>query len=148
MSSVGPREDYNIRADVYRRHDTLKCYHSLSGRCSNGFTINNSSNHMGLVPSISPDVSTGNLLSSRSRSTISPDGKQLLFFYDCETTGLSYHCERIIEIASAVIVPANVSITKTEFSSLCYTSHRINPKGKKFMHSNNYIQAAILSFTF
>ena len=79
---------------------------------------------------VSPTISTGNLLTMSS--AIPLDGKQLLFLYDCETTGGSHYDEHIIEIASVVIVPddLNVSITKTEFTSLCHTSRRIHPMGK------------------
>lgn len=75
-------------------------------------------------------ICAGNLLNSSS--TI---GKQLLFFYDCETTGLSHYEDHIIEIASEVIVPDDLSsITKTEFSSLCHTSRLSNPTGKLPIH--------------
>ena len=79
---------------------------------------------------VSPTFSTGNLLTMSS--AIPLNGKQLLFLYDCETTGGSHYDEHIIEIASIVIVPddLNVSITKTEFTSLCHTSRRIHPMGK------------------
>ena len=76
----------------------------------------------------SPIISTEHLLTSSS--AIPLDGKQLLFLYDCETTGGSHYDEHIIEIASVVIVPDNLSFTKTEFTSLCHTSHRIHPMSK------------------
>ena len=69
------------------------------------------------------DEEPGNLLCSSS--TISLDGKHLLFFYDCETTGWSHHNDHIIEIASSVMVPDNVSVSTTEFSYLCRTSRHI-----------------------
>ena len=78
--------------------------------------------------SVSPAVSTG------SRSSTAPaafDRKPLLFLYDCETTGLNCYEDRIIEIASVVLVPDNApSITQAKFSSLCYTSRQSNPKGE------------------
>ena len=74
-----------------------------------------------------PTVSTGGLLNPRS--TIPFGGKQLLFFYDYETTGGSHYEDHIIEIGSTVIVPDNVSISTVEFSSLCHTSRKINPMG-------------------
>ena len=55
--------------------------------------------------------------------------KQLMFLYDCETTGGSHYSDHIIEIAATVIVPENVSITTTEFSSLCRTSKHISTFG-------------------
>ena len=64
-----------------------------------------------------------------SSATIPPDRKQLLFLYDCETTGGSHYDEHIIEIGSVVILPDNLSVTQIEFSSLCHTSHRIDPQG-------------------
>lgn len=71
---------------------------------------------------------TENLLSSSS--TVSPDGKQLLFFYDCETTGGSHYNDHIMEIASTVMVPDNLSISTTEFSYLCRTSRHIAAVGE------------------
>ena len=72
-------------------------------------------------------------VSTAVRPTITEfDGKPLLFLYDCETTGFSYYgSDRIIEIASTILVPDNVpDITDSEFSSLCYTSRQSNPKGE------------------
>lgn len=53
----------------------------------------------------------------------------LLFFYDCETTGGSHHQDYIMEIASEVLLLDNITITKSEFASLCHTSRRIVQKG-------------------
>ena len=75
-----------------------------------------------------PTASTGSL-----QSTNPLNRRQLLFLYDCETTGLSHYYDRIIEIASVVIVPDNLTITQAEFSSLCHTSHRICSGGKLFL---------------
>ena len=57
------------------------------------------------------------------------DDKPLLFFYDCKTTGGSYHRDHIIEVAATVIVPDGLHITRTQFSSLCQSSHHISRKG-------------------
>ena len=62
--------------------------------------------------------------------TVSLDGKQLLIFYDCETTGGSHYNEHVIEIASTVMVPDNIHISTPEFSSLCRTSRHIAAIGK------------------
>ena len=51
------------------------------------------------------------------------------FFYDCETTGGSYHCDHIVEVAAVVEVPDGVDINTTEYSSLCHTSRHIPRKG-------------------
>ena len=61
------------------------------------------------------------------------DGKPRLFFYDCETTGGSYHRDHIIEVAATVIVPGGLHITSsTQFSSLCHSSRHIARKGNKY----------------
>ena len=66
------------------------------------------------------------------------DGDLLLFFYDCETTGGSYHHDHFTEVATTVIVvPDGVHITNTEFSSLCHTSCHIAWKGSKHIHVPN-----------
>lgn len=74
------------------------------------------------------DEEPGNLLSSSS--IISLDGKQLLFFYDCETTVGSHHNDHIIEVTSSVMLPDNVSVSKMEFSHLCRTSRHIAAIGE------------------
>ena len=58
------------------------------------------------------------------------DSEPLLFFYDCETTEGSYHCDLIIEVAATMVVLNGFNITNTQFSSLCHTSHHIARKGK------------------
>ena len=78
-----------------------------------------------------PAVSTA--VKSRRPTIPKLDGKPLLFLYDCETTGLNYDSDRIIEIASTVLVPRDIApdrISDSEFSSLCYTSHQSNPIGE------------------
>ena len=61
---------------------------------------------------------------------LTPDNSNpLLFFYDCETTGGSHHQDHIMEIASEVLLPDDVTITKSEFTSLCHTSRHIVRKG-------------------
>ena len=56
-------------------------------------------------------------------------GNPLLFLYDCETTGGSFHQDHIMEIGSTVIIPDGVSISNEEFCSLCHTSRHIVCKG-------------------
>ena len=82
---------------------------------------------------------SGNLQSSNCAVPVN-GRQQLLFFYDCETTGGSHYTDHIIEVAATVIVPTNLSITSTatEFSSLCHTSHPISPMGKQ-AHSTHII---------
>ena len=60
---------------------------------------------------------------------IPDDSEPLLFFYDCETTGGSFHNDHIMEVASVVAVPDNVDISKQDFNSLCHTSRHIIQKG-------------------
>ena len=88
-----------------------------------------------------PSVSTGSL-----QSTNSLNRKQLLFLYDCETTGLSHYDDHIIEIGSAVIVPDSLTISQTEFSSLCHTSHDISTGGKLFFITIIAQYSALLFF--
>ena len=57
------------------------------------------------------------------------DGKPLLFFYDCETAGGSYHLDHI---AATVIVPDSLHITSTQLFSLGHTSCYIAQKGNKY----------------
>ena len=103
-----------------------------SAGCSDVYEISSDSSSDDTINDTScsdpPIISTEHLLTSSS--AIPLDRKQLLFLYDCETTGGSHYDEHIIEIASVVIVPDNLSFTKTEFTSLCHTSHRIHPKSK------------------
>jgi len=54
-------------------------------------------------------------------------GEPLLFCYDIETTGGSHFSDRIIEVASTVIIPEGATITTPDFSSLSHTSHKISP---------------------
>ena len=61
-------------------------------------------------------------------STTDPNldnGKPLIFFYDCETTGGSHLQDHIIEVESVVEIPEGASITTAEFSSLCHISQHI-----------------------
>ena len=85
------------------------------------------------LPYASPTIYTEKLIYSSCFSGIDipipPNWKQLLFLYDCETTGLSHYEEHVIEIGCLVILPDNLSVTQLEFSSLCHTSHRIDPQG-------------------
>jgi len=68
----------------------------------------------------SPDVSDRD---SSDRS------KSLMFFFDCETSGLSFYKHHITELAAKVVAPSDVSISTTEFSALCYTAINISPTG-------------------
>ena len=66
---------------------------------------------------------------SSTTDPILDNGKPLLFFYDCETTGGSHLRDHIIEVGSVVEIPEGASITTTEFSSLCHTSLHIVRQG-------------------
>jgi len=56
-------------------------------------------------------------------------GKPLLFIYDCETTGGGHLWDHIMEVGSVVSIPDGVSISNTEFSSLCHISQHITRQG-------------------
>ena len=43
----------------------------------------------------------------------------VLFLYDCKATGGGIYKDHIIEVASLVIKPGDVSVSVTSFSSLC-----------------------------
>ena len=58
------------------------------------------------------------------------NGKPLLFIYDCKTTGGSHLRDHIMEVGSVVSIPDGVSISNSEFSSLCHTSLHITCQGK------------------
>lgn len=76
------------------------------------------------------EMHTPNPLVLEDNSDVTPDdGERLLFFYDCETTGGSCHNDHIMEIASVVIPPDDVNISKPHFASLCHTSRHIVQKG-------------------
>ena len=54
--------------------------------------------------------------------------KPLLFFYDCEATGLSIYSDNITEVAAKVITTTS-SVAQPTFSSLVHTSRRIPKPG-------------------
>ena len=56
----------------------------------------------------------------------------LLFMYDCETTGGSFYQDHIVEVGSMVIAPDGASISNDKFSSLCHTPRHIAHKGLFF----------------
>ena len=56
--------------------------------------------------------------------SFSDDLHPLMFFYDCETTGLSIYNDHIIELAAEI-----AGCTMPPFTSLVKTSRRIPPKG-------------------
>lgn len=58
----------------------------------------------------------------------SNDGQPLLFFYDCETTGLSIYNDHITDIAAKVIA-SPVPVPTPTFSSLVMTSRQIPAAG-------------------
>ena len=59
----------------------------------------------------------------------SDNAHPLLFFYDCEATGLSIYDDNITDIAAKVMgVPLN-SVSKPFFSSLVHTPHNIPKRG-------------------
>ena len=63
-------------------------------------------------------------------SDTTPDNSEpLSFFYDCETIGCSFHNDYIMELASVLVVPDNVDISKPHFNSLCHTSCHIIQNG-------------------
>ena len=66
---------------------------------------------------------------------VTPNDSEL--FYDCKTTGGSYHCDHIIEVAATVVVPDGSHITSTQFFSLCHTSRHIALNGNKYLYSTN-----------
>ena len=78
------------------------------------------------------DMSTdsGVDLSMELTEDSSDDAKPLLFFYDCETTGLSIYNDHIIEIA-AQLVDCPVPYSNTTFSTLIKTSRRLPTAGMK-----------------
>jgi len=69
------------------------------------------------------DDAEGDAPATNSRS------RSLIFIFDCETTGLSIYQEHMVELAAEVLVPSGVTISRTEFSSLCYTARRIPKQG-------------------
>ena len=71
-----------------------------------------------------PDSSLLLAYSSTTDPTVD-NGEQLLFIYDCETTGGSHLRDHIMDVGSVVVAPEGVSISTTEFSSLCHTSQHI-----------------------
>lgn len=75
-----------------------------------------------------PDSSSLLAYSSTTDPTVD-NGEQLLFIYDCETTGGSHLRDHIMEVGSVVVAPEGVSISTTEFSSLCHTSQHIVRQG-------------------
>lgn len=78
-----------------------------------------------------PDSSSLLAYSSTTDPTVD-NGEQLLFIYDCETTGGSHLRDHIMELGSVVVAPEGVSISTTEFSSLCHTSQHIVRQGNFF----------------
>ena len=78
------------------------------------------------------DISTdsGVDLSMELTEDSSDNAKPLLFFYDCETTGLSIYNDHIIEIA-AQLVDCPVPYSNTTFSTLIKTSRRLPTAGMK-----------------
>ena len=109
-------------------NDVLTLQSFDSSGSSDVYEISDSNSDDTTLCSDIPTALTMNLLTSSA--TFPPGRKQLLFLYDCETTSGSHYDEHIIEIASAVIAPDKLSITKMEFTSLCHTSRRIHPISK------------------
>ena len=75
------------------------------------------------------DIHTPNLILEDTSNVSSDEGEFLLFLYDCETTGGSFHNDHIMELASVVIPPDDTRISKPSFTSLCHTSRIIIQKG-------------------
>ena len=57
-----------------------------------------------------------------------PNSSLLLFFFDCEATGLSIYNDNITELAAKVITTQS-TVTQPTFSSLVHTSRHIPKKG-------------------
>ena len=100
----------------------------VEGRILQASDINSNAAVRSGHSAVTPAVSTG---CCSSTSPAAFDRTPLLFLYDCETTGLNCRYDHIIEIASVVLVPDNAaaSVTKSDFSSLCYTSRQSKPGG-------------------
>ena len=82
------------------------------------------------VERLEPDEELDDTFVNAATDSTVESGKPLLFMYDCETTGGSHLQDHIMEVGSVVLVPDGVSITTTEFSSLCHTSQHIARQGK------------------
>ena len=82
------------------------------------------------VERLEPDEELDDTFVNAATDSTVESGKPLLFMYDCETTGGSHLRDHIMEVGSVVLVPDGVSITTTEFSSLCHTSQHIARQGK------------------
>ena len=97
----------------------------------NGHSVSESDDdNCSLEEQVDIDMHTPDPSVLEETSDVSPvDGESLLFFYDCETTGGSFHKDHIMEIASVVIAPDDVNISKPDFTSLCHTSRHIVQKG-------------------
>ena len=57
-------------------------------------------------------------------------GRPLLFFYDCETTGLDVYNECITELAAKVVAVPKLSVSQPTFSSLVKPTRNIPDQGK------------------
>lgn len=55
----------------------------------------------------------------------------LLFFFDCEATGLSIYHNSITEVAAKVVGVTQSSVSQPSFSSLIHTPRNIPRKGNK-----------------
>ena len=86
--------------------------------------------------SVSPAISEVRLHEDISESVINTEqdadsavSQPLLFFYDCETTGLSIYDDHITEIAAKPIGISGFSVNMPSFSSLVHTPRNIPRKG-------------------
>ena len=61
-----------------------------------------------------PDSSSLLAYSSTTDPTVD-NGEQLLFIFDCETTGGSQLRDHVMEVGSVVVAPEGVSISTTKF---------------------------------
>jgi len=77
-----------------------------------------------------PDASDGQEEQEDSSDLAHP----LMFFFDCEATGLSIYDDHITEIAAKVVGVPLSSVSEPSFSSLVHTPRNIPKKGK----SNNF----------
>ena len=61
----------------------------------------------------------------------SENSTNLIFFYDCETTGFSIYDDHIIEVAAKVWIDINpIPCSKPSYSSLVRTPRNIPRRGK------------------
>ncbi len=73
-----------------------------------------------------PDANEG----QEEQEDSSEQAHPLMFFFDCEATGLSIYDDHITEIAAKVVGVPLSSVSQPSFSSLVHTPRNIPKKGK------------------